>query len=212
MKLYTFPQAPSPRRVHLFIAEKGLDIEQQTIDLRKGEHLEPEYAGCNPACTVPALELDDGTCLSECVAICRYLEEIQPDPPLFGRHALERAVIAERDHWVEMNGILAVMEAFRNAAPGMADHALPGTRRVAQIPELAERGRQRYGWFLEDLDGILAGSEYVAGEVFSVADITALVTIDFARGALKAEIPDWAERVRVWHEKVSARDSVRAES
>lgn len=212
MKLYTFPQAPSPRRVHLFIAEKGLEIEQETIDLRKGEHLEPEYAGRNPACTVPALELDDGTCLSECVAICRYLEEIQPDPPLFGRNALERALTVERDHWVEMNGTLAVVEAFRNSEAWMQDRALPGSRPVARIPELAERGRLRYGWFLEDLDGILAESEYVAGEAFSVADITALVTVDFARWAIKTEMPDSVEHVRAWHEKVSARDSVRSGS
>lgn len=211
MKLYTFPQAPSPRRVHLFMAEKGLDIEQEVVDLRSGEHLESEFARKNPNCTVPTLELDDGTCLCECVAIGRYLEELHPDPPLLGRTPEERGIIADRDHWVEMNGTLAVIEAFRNAVPGMKDHALPGSRPVAQIAELAERGKQRYGWFLEDLDEMLSGREYVAGTRFSVADITALVTVDFATQAIKQEMPGELGNLARWYEQVNARPAVQRE-
>lgn len=210
MKLYTFPAAPSPRRIHLFLAEKGMEIDQEMVDIRSGAHFDPDFGRLSPQRTVPLLELDDGTCLSESVAICRYLEEIQPEPPLLGRTATERAWIVDRDHWVEMNGLLAVMEAFRNSLPGMKDHALPGPRPVAQIAELAERGRQRYGWFLEDLDRQLGRHAYLAGDEFSVADITALITVDFASWGIKVDIPETLENATRWHRDVSARPSVQA--
>jgi glutathione S-transferase len=210
MKLYTYPAAPSPRRVHLFLAEKGMEIDQEIVDIRAGAHFEPGFGARNAQRTVPVLELDDGTCLSESVAICRHLEEIQPEPALLGRTATERAWIADRDHWVEMNGLLAVMDAFRNSLPGMKDHALPGARPVAQIAELAERGRQRYGWFLEDLDQQLAGRQYVGGDGFSVADITTLITVDFATRGIKLAIPEALENATRWHREVSARPSVQA--
>lgn len=210
MKLYTFPGAPSPRRIHLFLAEKGMEIDQEIVDIRSGAHFEADFGRLNPQRTVPLLELDDGTCLSESVAICRYLEEIQPEPPLLGRTARERARIADRDHWVEWHGLLAVMEAFRNSLPGMQDRALPGSRPVAQIEALAERGRERFGWFLEDLDGQLASHRFVAGDSFSVADITALVTVDFAARGIKLAIPETLEHATRWHRAVSARPSVQA--
>jgi glutathione S-transferase len=212
VKLYTYPQAPSPRRIHLFLAEKGLDIEQEVIDIRAGAHFNPDFAGRNRQRTVPVLELDDGTCLSESVAICRYLEDLQPSPPLFGNSAAERAFVVDRDHWVEMNGLLAVMDAFRNSLPGMADRALPGPRRVAKIAELAERGRQRYGWFMADLDEQLADREFIAGNDFSVADITALVTIDFASRGIKMDIPDELTHLTRWYAQVNARPAVQVHS
>lgn len=210
MKLYTFPKAPSPRRVHLFLAEKGMEVEKEFVDLRSGAHLEPEFTQVNPYCTVPVLELDDGTRLCECVAICRYFEELQPDPPLFGRGALERAVVAERDHWVEVNGYRAVAEAFRNESPRMKDHALPDPRPMAQIPELAERGRRRYRWFLEDLDGLLEGRKWLAGEAFSVADITAWVTVEFAGWAMDEPPSSDLDGVQRWRRNMAARPSLQA--
>lgn len=205
MKLYTFPAAPSPRRVHLFMAEKGLELDQQIVDLRAGEHLQTDDFAHHPQRTVPALKLDNGQWLTECAAIYRFLEEYQPDPRLLGNTITERALIADCDHWIEMHGLLAVMEAFRNYARGMQDRALPGPRPVAQIAELAERGRRRYGWFLQDLNQKLAGHAYAAGDNFSVADITAFVTIDFARSAIKIDIPAEVEHVLDWFERMRQR-------
>lgn len=209
MRLHTFPEAPSPRRVHLFLAEKGLDIEQVFVDMRKGEHLSDDFAAIHPDCTLPALELDDGTCLGSCAAICRYLDHIHPNPPLLGTTPEESARIDDRDRWVEMNGMLAVMEGFRNSVKGMRDHALPGRRPVAQIPDLAERGRQRFRWFMNDLEEMLSRHDYIAGNGFSVADLTALVTIDFGLRGMKMQMPEAAKSLAVWHERVSARPSVR---
>ncbi|NBB92827.1 MAG: glutathione S-transferase [Gammaproteobacteria bacterium] len=209
MRLHTFPEAPSPRRVHLFLAEKGMEIEQVVVDMRKGEHMSDAFAALHPDCTLPVLELDDGTCLSSCAAICRHLEAIQPEPPLLGRTDTERARIDDRDRWVEMNGMLAVMEGFRNAIKGFKDHALPGRRPVEQIPELAERGRRRFGWFMHDLDASLSDKDHIAGDDFSVADITALVTIDFGLRGLKMALPDEAASLKAWHERVSNRPAIR---
>jgi len=208
MKLYTFPAAPSPRRVHLFLAEKGLDLEQQIIDLRSGEHLVSEHLAGHPQRTVPALELDDGTLLTESVAICRYLEERQPEPALLGTNPVERARITDADHWIEMHGLLAVMDAFRNHVRGMKDRALPGTRPVAQIPELAKRGLQRYHWFLDDFNQRLDGQAYAAGDRFSVADITALVTVDFAHSAIKIGLPEDAQAINQWYQRVCKRPAI----
>ncbi len=208
MKLHTFPEAPSPRRVHLFLAEKGLTIEQVFVDMRKGEHMGDAFAALHPDCTLPLLELDDGTCLGSCAAICRYLDLLQPEPPLLGNTPEARARIDDRDRWVEMNGMLAVMEGFRNSVKGFKDHALPGRRPVAQIPELAERGRQRFEWFMNDLDGMLSGQDHVAGHDFSVADITALVTIDFGLRGMKMQLPEDAAALKAWHERVSNRPAI----
>lgn len=194
--------------MHLFLAEKRLEIEQVLVDMRRGEHMSDEFAAVHPDCTLPVLELDDGTRLSSCAAICRYLEAIRPDPPLFGSAPERSALIDDRDRWVEMNGMLAVMEGFRNALKGFRDHALPGRRPVAQIPELAERGRQRFEWFMHDLDAMLSSHRYIAGKDFSVADITALVTIDFGLRGLKMQIPEGACSLSAWHERVSARPAI----
>lgn len=208
MKLHTFPEAPSPRRVHLFLAEKGLEIERVLVDMRKGEHMSDEFAAIHPDCTLPVLELDDGTCLSSCAAICRYLETLNPEPALFGATPEESRRIDDRDRWVEMNGMLAVMEGFRNSVKGFKDHALPGRRPVAQIPELAERGRRRFEWFMSDLDEMLSQHDNIAGDDFSVADITALVTIDFGLRGMKMEMPENARSLKAWHERVNARPAV----
>jgi glutathione S-transferase len=209
MKLYDCTPAPSPRRVRIFLAEKDVMLPMVQVDLRSGAHLENWFLRLNPWATVPVLELDDGTTISEASACCRYLEEIYPDPPLMGRTPTEKGVIAMWDHRCEIDGFLAAAEAFRNEAPGMKDRALTGPEPYAQIPALAERGRTRLRRFLERLDKRLAESEYVAGETFSVADITALIAVDFA-ARLKIPVSPEQPHLARWHDAVSARPSAAA--
>lgn len=204
MKFYDCQSAPSPRRVRIFLAEKGIELPTVQVDLGAGEHLGDEFRAINPDCTVPVLELDDGTALTESFAICQYLESVYPDPPLMGRDALERALVTQWNARVEAQGLSAVAEAFRNRARGFAGRALTGPEGFEQIPELVERGRRRVELFLSRLDSELADREFVAGDVFTVADITALITVDFA-GWIKVALPEGADNLRRWHEAVSAR-------
>ena len=204
MKFYDCKTAPSPRRVRIFIAEKGLDIETVEIDLRSGEHLSAEFRKINPHCTVPALELDDGTIVSEIPPICGYLEELHPEPNLMGNDAKERALIAMSDRFMELDGVMAVAEALRNRAKGMKGRALTGPVNYEQIPELAERGLARTRQFFADLDKRLGDSPYIAGERFTVGDITAFVAVDFA-GWLKVTIADEQPNLRRWYDSIAAR-------
>lgn len=208
MRLYTCTGAPSPRRVTLYLAEKGLEIETVEVDLRAGEHLCDDFENKSPECTVPVLELDDGTCLWNTIAIREYLESQHPEPPLLGGEVRQRALVTQWVMWVEGHGFQAAAEAFRNAAEGMKDHALPGRRAIPQIAELAKRGRTRFGHYLEDLDARLAGEQWVAGDAFSVADIDALVAIDFGCRAIKRGF-DEHEHLSAWYEKVNARPAIR---
>ncbi len=205
MKLYTCGGAPSPRRVTIFLDLKSIELEQVEVDLQKGEHLSESFAAKSPDCTVPVLELDDGTRLWETNAIRRFLEEQQPDPALYGRTARERAEINQWTDWVFTHGLLAVMDAFRNSAPGFRDHALTGRRPVAQITELAERGRERYRYFLNDLDQRLQQTDWIGGESLSVADIDALVTIDFAVRATRLEPEQSLAALARWYQVMSDR-------
>jgi glutathione S-transferase len=209
MKFYDCRPAPSPRRVRILLAEKGVSVETVQVDLRAGEHLKPEFLKLNPWATVPVLELDDGTTISEAIACSRYLEEIYPEPPLMGRNAREKGVIAMWEHHCEIDGFLAVAEAFRNEAKGMKGRALPGTRGYEQIPQLAERGRARVGHFFEWLNARLAESEFVAGPAFSVADITAFVSVEFA-GWNKLTPADDQTSLGRWLEAMRARPSAEA--
>jgi len=209
MKLLTCTGAPSPARVTLFLAEKGIELETVEIDLRAGEHLSDEFAAKSPECTVPVLELDDGTCLWNSQAIRQYLEDLHPEPALLGQDAPARAQATQWVGWIEHNGFLAAAEAFRNRAEGMADHAVPGRRPVAQIPELAERGRKRFGFFLEDLDRRLAGSAHIAGPEFSVADIDAFVVIGFGQRATKLD-PDDFPYLGAWRKRIADRSAFAA--
>ncbi len=204
MKFYDCATAPSPRRVRIFIAEKGIDIETVQIDLAGGEQFSDAFQAINPDCVVPVLQLDDGTCLSEALAICDYLEALYPEPALFGTTAEERARVLMWNAKVEQQGLLAVADAFRNAAKGFQDRATTGPVGYAQIPELAERGRARVEQFFRRLDEQLADSEFLAGDRFSVADISALVAVDFAAWT-KLRIPDDAPNIQRWYETVSAR-------
>jgi len=209
MKLYDCTPAPSPRRVRMFIAEKGLTIPMVQVDLRAGEHLKPEFAEINPWRTVPVLELGDGTRISEAIACCIYLEQTHPEPPLMGRDAKEKAVIAMWEHRCEIDGFLAVVEAFRNATPGMKGRALPGTMNYEQIPALIERGRARVRHFFQWLNERLGESEFVAEPAFSIADITAFVCIQFAAWS-KITPGEEATNIHRWLEAMRARPSATA--
>lgn len=209
MKFYDCRTAPSPRRVRIFLAEKGIELDTVQVDLGSGEQLGDAFKRLNPECVVPVLELDDGTCLSEATAICQYLEELYPEPRLLGTTSLERAQVSMWNAKVEQLGLLAMMDAFRNSAKGLVGRALPGPESYEQIPELAERGRRRVEQFFRRLDQQLAGGEFVAGERYSVADIAALVLVDFA-GWLKLPVPDDAKHVTRWYADVSSRPSAAA--
>lgn len=210
MLLYTCKTAPSPRRVRMFISEKGIDVPMQEVDLRSGEHFSADYRRRNPHATVPVLELDDGTCISESDAICTYFEALYPDPPLMGSAPKSKARVRMWDRRVEFDGYQAVAEGFRNRVPAFKDRALPSRHKVPQIEALAERGAQRYRDFLKDLDERLGQSEYVALDTFSVTDITAFVTIEFARRALKIAPEADQENIARWHAALSRRPSVEA--
>lgn len=209
MKFYDCTTAPSPRRVRIFLAEKGIELDTVQVDLGSGEQLGDAFRKVNPDCVVPALELDDGTCLSEVIAICQYLEELHPEPRLLGATSLERAQVSMWNAKVEQLGLVSMMDAFRNSAKGLVGRALPGPESYEQIPELAERGRQRVLQFFGRLDDQLADNRFVAGDRFSVADISALVLVDFA-GWVKLPVPEGAKHLSRWYAEVANRPSVAA--
>lgn len=209
MKFYDCKTAPSPRRVRIFFAEKGIDVETVQVDLGSGEQFAEAFRRVNPDCVVPALELDDGSCISEVIAICQYVEDLHPEPALLGSSPEERARVSMWNAKIEQLGLLAIMEAFRNSAKGLVDRALTGPEAYAQIPELAERGRKRVLHFLNRLDGQLADNPFVAGDNYSVADISAMVLVDFA-GWIRISIPDEACHLKRWYAEVSQRSSAAA--
>jgi glutathione S-transferase len=209
MKFYDYAPAPSPRRVRIFLAEKGITLPTVQVDLRKGEQFTDGFRAINPDCTVPVLELDDGTRIADAVGICVHFEALQPDPPLMGRDPQSKAIITAAQRRAERDGFYAVVEAFRNSTPGMKGHALPGSDTYAQIPALAERGRARVLRFFQTMEAALAGRPFVAGADYSIADITTLVTVDFAKW-IKLAIPEGSVHLRRWYEAVSARPSAKA--
>ena len=211
MKLYDTNMAPNPRRVRIFMAEKGITCETEQVDIIKGENLSDEYLAVNPRGLVPTLVLDDGTVLDESVAICRYLEETQPEPPLMGSGAVEKARVEARQRHMEFDGLQGAADAFRNSFPLFSSRGLPGSGgAVDAIPELAERGKGSVERFYRRLDQDLGASPFVAGEAFSIADITALCTVDFAVAAARIPIPEDCENLKRWHARVSARPSAQA--
>lgn len=210
MKLYVFTITPGPRRVRMFLAEKGIRIEAVDVVDSDGVSLSQWYVDRYPHALTPMLELDDGTQIGEAMAICRYFETLQPEPPLMGTDARERAIVEMWERRVYNEGMVAIDEVFRNSHPLMADRGLAGTReKVPQIPALVERGRGRLRRFFDKLDGQLATNRYVAGERFSVADITALTTLDFCRWC-QVDIPDSCEGIKRWYAEVSSRPSALA--
>ena len=204
MKFYDCATAPSPRRVRIFIAEKGLDIPVVQVDLRSREQLTEGFLAINPHGTVPVLELDDGTALLDSNSICLYLDETYEQNNLMGRDPKEKAVIAGWNRMAEWDGLAAGAEALRNHAKGMQGRALTGPVDYEQIPELAERGRKRAAHFLEELDQRFGESEFLAGDRFTIADITALVSVDFFKW-VKVEPVDGQTSLARWYAQVSSR-------
>ena len=211
MKLYDSKMAPNPRRVRIFMAEKGVTCENQQVDIMGGENLGEEFLAMSPRGLLPTLVLDDGTVIDESVAICRYLEETHPEPALLGSDPVSKAHVEARQRHMEFDGMLAAMEAFRNAFPGFRERGLGGNvGAVEAIPALADRGKASLVRWYESLDGDLAESQYIAGDTFSIADITALCTIDFAGGAARVPVPDECTNLKRWYAEVSARPSASA--
>ena len=212
MKLYDFEMAPNPRRVRIFMAEKGIDCDRVQVDLRAREQLEDDYLKINPLGTVPCLELDDGTRLVESVAICRYLEETHPEPNLMGATPVEKAEIEAWQRHCEFNGFAPVGEAYRNSQPFFDGHALAGSfGKFDRIPELVERCKARVALFFDRLDERLGETGYVAGDRFTIADITAACALDFAMATkVYAEGSADLANLNRWHGAVSARPSFRA--
>lgn len=208
MKLYD-GQAPNPRRARIFIAEKGLDIPTEQVDIFKGENLSDSYKAKNPLGLVPALELDDGTVLGEVPAMCRYLECQHPEPNLMGKDPVETAQIEAWERFAEMSGMQAVGEYFRNGAEMFDDRGLPGVTGIPRIEALIDRGERRIAGFYEALEKRLGESEYLGSDRFTIADITALCVVDFATFA-KHGIPEGNENTKRWHAACSARPSAQA--
>ena len=210
MKYYDFALAPNPRRVRVFAAEKGIALDTVQVNIRAGEQFEEAFRAINPNCTVPVLVLDDGTSLTDSFAICRYLEELQPEPPLLGRDAREKALVELWQRRVELEGFQAAAEALRNSVERLVGRAVVGPVGYSQIPALAERGRKRLAKFYEMLNDRLGDSEYLAGPDYTAADLCALIAVDFAEKAVQAEVPEGLTALEAWHETVSARPSAAA--
>ena len=203
MKLYDSTLAPNPRRVRIFLAEKGVDVPKVQVDLGKAESRQPEFLARNPLGGVPVLELDDGTCIAESVAICRYLEELHPAPPLFGRSAVERAQVEMWNRRIELGLLVPVGQVWIHGSPLTA-------KLVPQVPAAAEFNRGGVARFLAWLDRELEGHAFLAGDAYSVADVTALCTLDFATGLVGIRVDPALENVARWHAAVSARPSAKA--
>ena len=211
MKLYDWKMAPNTRRVRMFMAEKGIELEIEEVGQAEFPALEDDFLAKSPSRLAPVLVLDDGTCIAESIAICRYLESLHPDPPLMGADPKSAAVIEMWERRAEAEGMQAVAELFRNSHPAFVDRGLPGwDEPIAQVEALVERGRARTDHFFKIFDDRLAESEYVGGDTFSVADITTLCSADFSAGAAQVPIPDDAVHMQRWHKAVSARPSASA--
>ena len=209
MILYDVKIAPSPRRVRIFLAEKNLDVEVIQVNTAEGEHLKEDFLNLNPWATVPVLKLNDGTCISEAIACCRYLEENYPNPPLMGVDPAEKAIISMWEHRMEWDGFLPVAEFLRNSVERFKNRGLTGTLNFNQIPALSERGKKRIAHFHDFLDRRLAESKFVATDEYSIADITAQVSIDFAH-RVGAPIPEDKKNILRWHSNVDSRESAKS--
>jgi glutathione S-transferase len=203
MKLYDGGRAPNPRRVKVFLAEKGLTVPMEQVDLGKMAHRSAAYTAINPLQRVPALELDDGTVLTESIAICRYFEALHPEPRLFGQGAKDEAMVEMWQRRIEFHLLVPISQVFRHAHPAMKEMEVP------QVPAWAESNKPRVTEFLEILDRELKERRFVAGDRYTVADITGLVCIDFMKPA-KLAVPESLSNLKRWHAEVSARPSAKA--
>ena len=203
MKIIDQARAPNPRRVRIFLAEKGITVPYEQLDLGKLEHRSSEFTAQNPFQQVPVLILDDGTAISESVAICRYFEELQPEPALFGRGAMGRVMVDMWQRRMELGLLQPVAHCFRHSHQAMVELEKP------QVQEWAEVNRPRVLKVLRWLDTELAGRRYIAGDEYTIADITALVAVQFMKPA-RIERPDDLRHVARWYEEVSSRPSAAA--
>ena len=203
MKLYDGGRAPNPRRVRIFLAEKGIDVPLVPVDMGAMGHRSQEITERNPLQRLPVIELDDGTILTESVAICRYFEELHPEPALFGEGALGKAKVEMWQRRMEMHFLLTVANAFRHTHPAMKEWEVP------QVAEWGEANRPKAIEFLNLLDRDMADREFIAGDSYSIADITGMIGIDFMKPA-RIELPQELSNVRRWYEAVSSRPSARA--
>jgi glutathione S-transferase len=202
MRLYDSSTAPNPRRVRIFLAEKGIALPTEQVDIAAAVNRGPEFRQKNPLGTVPVLELDDGTCIAESVAICRYFEETQPTPPLMGTGARDRALVEMWQRRMEFELFIPIAQVFRNGHPFFAG-------RIPQVPEWGEVSRRHAEASMAWLDRELAGREFIAGDRYTIADITALCAIDFGRVS-KIRIPPALANLARWHAAVAARPSAQA--
>jgi glutathione S-transferase len=211
MRFYDYRLAPSPRKVRLFIAEKGIDIPTVEVDLRARAQQEPAFLALNPGATVPVLELDDGTCLTESLAICHYLEQIRPQPNLMGLDAKEQALVLMWTDLQTYEGYLGLQEALRNGHEAFKGRGLAGSVAYEQIPALVERGRRRAEVYFNRLETRLGESPFIAGERFTYADIVGFVYLGFAARALGGTPPvEGRPALKAWSETVAARPAIRA--
>jgi glutathione S-transferase len=208
--LYESKSSPNSRRVRIFIAEKRIDIPTKPVDLGAKEQFSDAYRAINPRSQVPALALPDGPVIAEVPAIWRYLEEAYPQTPLLGTSAKSKALVTMWERRAELDGFAPVMEGVRNAVAGLKGRALSGPHDYDQIPELIARSKQRVGHFFADFNERLDTVRFVAGDDFSAADITTLVTTDFAANALRMPIPVQHIAFKRWYDEVSARPSATA--
>ena len=203
MKLYDFGRAPNPRRVRVFLAEKGLSVPSEQIDIGTMQHKTPGFTAVNPLQRVPALVLDDGTIITESIAICRYFEELSPEPPLFGRGPRQSAIVEMWNRRMELNLLAPVASVFRHLHPAMKEFEQP------QVPDWGEANKSKTMELLDFLDGELRDRMFVAGDDYSVADITGMIAIDFMKPS-KMVVPESLSNVRRWHAQVSERPSAKA--
>lgn len=203
MKLYDSLRAPNPRRVRIFLAEKGIVVPRVMVDLAAFEHRSDDYTKLNPLRRTPALELDNGTIITESVAICRYFEELQPAPPLFGHMPIEKAMVEMWNRRVELGFMTEVQMVFRHGHPGMATHEIP------QVPEWAEANKPKLFESLRLINARLGEVPYIAGENYSIADITLLCAVDFMKPT-KIKVPDDHTHLLRWYESVANRPSASA--
>jgi glutathione S-transferase len=206
--LYDCATAPSPRRARILLAEKGVPHETVQIDLRAGEQLGAAFQAVNPLCTVPALQLDDGLVLGDNAAIAAWVEAAFPAPALLGATPADKAEVASWNWRIEFEGLLAIAEALRNGSPAMKQRALPGPVDYAQIPALAERGIERTKQFFATLDARLAGRDFIATDRLSIADITAVVAVDFAR-VLRLKPGEQHPQLMRWRAAMAERPAMR---
>ncbi|WP_159587920.1 glutathione S-transferase [Chelativorans xinjiangense] len=203
MRLFDGGRAPNPRRVRIFLAEKGIEVPLVPVDMGAMEHRGETVARLNPLRRLPVLELDDGTVLTETVAICRYFEELYPEPALFGKGALGRALVEMWQRRVELGLFMSVAAAFRHLHPAMKEWEVP------QVPEWGEANKPKAVAFMRFLDGALATRPFIAGGDFSIADITGLVAIQFMKPA-RIEMPADLHHLKRWYDDVAARPSAAA--